>query len=317
MSSNVHNKNKVGVAPAAGTAEPSASRGSAGSPSGGSTIHDSFFIDGGRIGFLLAHSLGGSPAELRYLAQNLARAGYTVSCPLLAGHGSTRNVLDASAWSDWYSSLVDAHERLRKHCDTIVVGGLSAGGVMTLRLAAEHPGSVAAVTLFSPTLWPDGWAIPKTFKLFRLVRHKWFAKFFFFRESAPHGLKDERMRRFVTGAIENQPGMADRLSGFTGGTILEFRWMVEAVRSALGSVKQPVLIVHPREDDRSSLANAAELQRRLGGIVETVVIDDSYHVCTLDKQRDLVVERAMAFADRTVDRPARHAATGGLRLQRG
>jgi carboxylesterase len=34
----------------------------------------------------------------------------------------------------------------------------------------------------------------------------------------------------------------------------------------------------------------------MGGIVGTLVLDDSYHIVTVDRQRDLLIEGTMAFA---------------------
>jgi len=56
--------------------------------------------------------------------------------------------------------------------------------------------------------------------------------------------------------------------------------------------------VHPREDDRASLGNMEYLQSNLTGLVETVVLDDSYHIVTLDRQRQLVIERTLGFVAR-------------------
>ncbi|MET0195411.1 MAG: alpha/beta hydrolase, partial [Hyphomicrobiaceae bacterium] len=56
-------------------------------------------------------------------------------------------------------------------------------------------------------------------------------------------------------------------------------------------------ILHPREDDRASLHNAHYLEWNLGGRVETVVLEDSYHVITLDRQRDVVLEKTISFAE--------------------
>jgi pimeloyl-ACP methyl ester carboxylesterase len=46
-------------------------------------------LDGGRVGVLLIHGLGGTPVELKFVAQALNRIGHTVYCPLLVGHGGT------------------------------------------------------------------------------------------------------------------------------------------------------------------------------------------------------------------------------------
>ena len=57
-------------------------------------------IAGGQVGVLLLHGLCGTPAEMRFVAMGLARAGYTVHCPQLAGHGSE----NGGRWQDWYLS---------------------------------------------------------------------------------------------------------------------------------------------------------------------------------------------------------------------
>ena len=66
----------------------------------------------------------------------------------------------------------------------------------------------------------------------------------------------------------------------------------------MADVAQPALIIHPREDDRASLRNLHYLQEDLRGPTETVVLNDSYHLVTLDRQRQLVVARTLEFASR-------------------
>ncbi len=85
--------------------------------------------------------------------------------------------------------------------------------------------------------------------------------------------------------------------GRRGGTVLEFRWLANAAKQVLGQIKQPTLIFHAREDDQSDISNAFLLQKRLGGLTEVMVLDDSYHMVTLDRQRMQVVEKTIAFAD--------------------
>ena len=67
--------------------------------------------------------------------------------------------------------------------------------------------------------------------------------------------------------------------------------------------------MHPREDDISSLNNAFYLQKHLGGLVDTLVLDDSYHLITLDRQRDLVIERMATFAAWAAERARRAKAS--------
>ena len=77
-----------------------------------------------------------------------------------------------------------------------------------------------------------------------------------------------------------------------GGAVLEHRRLVDVVKRELGNIHQPALIVHPREDDYADLDNAWYLQRHLKGVVDMVVLNDSYHIVTVDRQRHVVVDRA-------------------------
>jgi len=253
---------------------------------------------GGPVGFLLIHGLGGTPAELRFVGIGLSRAGYTVHCPQLAGHCGSFEELRATGWKDWYATVQEAHAELRKTCTQVIVGGLSMGAILALHLAAELPGDVHAAALFAPTLKLDGWGVPWYSVFFNLVRTMGVADLIHFSEREPYGIKDPRVRALVTAAINS--GDSSKVGQLTnpGRVMLEMRWLVNIVKRQLRSIRQPTLIIHPRNDDRASLRNAAYLQSTLGGMVDTCVLDDSYHVITVDRQRDLVVQRTAAFADR-------------------
>lgn len=260
-----------------------------------SIVDRSLYLSGGRTGILLIHGLGGTPVEMRFIAVGLARSGYTVYCPQLAGHCGTADDLKATRWRDWYASVAAAHDRLLKECDTVIAGGLSMGAVMALQLAAQRPDTVHGVALYAPTLQLDGWSIPWYARLFNLVWHRRVADLFDFVEREPYGIKDPRVRGLVTAALQSgDSSQAGQLST-PGSTMLELRRLAHTVRRSLRRICQPVLLLHPREDDRASLRNAFYLQKNLGGRVEAVVLDDSYHIITLDRQRHVVVERTNRF----------------------
>ena len=256
----------------------------------------SLFIPGGRVGFLLLHGLSGTPVEMRYVANGLARAGYTVSVPKLAGHCGTLEELRATGWQDWLAGAELALNDLRKRCDHVFVGGLSMGAVLALKVAARNPDIVRGSTLYAPTLWLNGWGVPLHARLFSLVHHKWVADFFPFTERAPYGIKDTRLRKLIADALASGDTSKTGFLSIPGGLFLELRYLVNSVRRDLKTIVQPTLLLHPREDDRANLNNSLYLQRHLGGRVETVILEDSYHVITLDRQRDVVLARTDAFA---------------------
>jgi carboxylesterase len=258
----------------------------------------SIYVPGGRNGVLLVHSLGGSPIELKFVAHTLAQLGYTVYCPLLPGLAGGTDVSGLSTWHDWYEALERAHDELMQQCDAVIVGGMSAGCMLSLRLAALRPEKIHGLMLFSPTFWPNGWAIPWHLNLFRLVQQKWTARLFTFRARMPHGIKDDRLRSFILDSVNSETDAIEDLFGRGGGLVLEFRKLVRNVKPLLGQFKHHTLMFHPRHDDQSDLVNAVRLQRELAGLVEVCVLDDCYHMVTLDRQRNVVLDRVREFAAR-------------------
>jgi carboxylesterase len=275
-----------------------------------------FKIKGGKVGILLLHRLCGTPVEMRFVANGLAKQGYTVSCPKLAGHCGSEADIKASTWVDWYRSAEEALDALAQDCETVIVGGLSTGAVLAVMLAAKNPHKVHATALLAPTLWLNGWMIPWYARLFKLVNAKWVANLFSFPHHDPHGIKDERIRDFIQRARSSR-GAAEAGHPVTpGGAVFEHRKLVNAVRKIAGFVRQPSLIVHPLEDDYADLNNATYLRDEMKGPVDLVVLDDCYHIVTVDRQRHLVVEAIDRFAASLIAAPnaavhiaqAKHAA---------
>jgi carboxylesterase len=267
-----------------------------------------YMFERGRTGALLLHGLGGTPVEMRYVAMGLARAGITVSCPQLAGHSGSFEELRDSRWQDWLASAEAALDDLRRRCDVVVVGGLSMGAVLALMLAAKRPDAVAGVAAYAPTLELDGWGVPWYARLFNLVTLKAIANLFQFTEREPYGVKDPRVRALVAAAIESGDSSKAGMLTVPGGAMYELRRLVNAVRRGAGAIRHPVLLIHPREDDRADIGNSFWLQRNLGGKVHMLVLDDSYHVMTMDRQRHIVADRTVAFVESVADAASKEQA---------
>ena len=256
----------------------------------------SIYLPGNRTGVLLVHGLGGTPVELKSVARGLNGAGYTVLCCQLAGHCGTEADLKASTWQQWVASVEAGLARLQGECDIVLAGGLSMGSLMALNLAHSHPDKVQGLLLFAPTLRHDGWAIPWYSFLLDVLIDTPIGTRWQFVESFPFGLKDERVRNIVLRAMRSGNSAEAGANGTPSQSVKQFWQIIKRVNAALPAIKTPALIVHARQDDISSLKrNAFVLQSRLGGLVETLVLDDSYHIVTLDRQRDILIERAIAY----------------------
>jgi len=60
-----------------------------------------FYVENGKVGVLISHGYTGSPQSMRYLAEGLAQAGFTVALPRLKGHGTTSVDMATTTASDW------------------------------------------------------------------------------------------------------------------------------------------------------------------------------------------------------------------------
>jgi carboxylesterase len=264
------------------------------------TIKDlSTLYEGSRTGVLLIHGLGGTPVEMKTVAKRLNAAGHTVLCCQLAGHCGTEKDLADSYWQEWYASAEAALARLEERCDSIVVGGLSMGGLLAAKLAAAQGPRVHGIVILAPTLWYDGWAMPWYAVLLKLLR-PWigvfpFLKHWSFDEREPYGIKDERVRKIILQAMTSGDSTLAGVFATPAHALRELWRLTDALKPELPEAHQPALIVQARDDDIASIRNAQYLQRKLGGTVETLILDDSYHLVTVDQQRHLVNDRVVAF----------------------
>jgi carboxylesterase len=261
----------------------------------------------GQAGVLLAHGITGAPTEMKPLVRRLAAAGFTVACPQLSGHCSTLKELKKTRWTDWYASLEASLEMLREQCSTVFVSGLSMGALLALELAARHPGKVDGVATLSATFFYDGWNVPRFSQryLLPLAMHSPLRYFWSYHEPSPYGIKDERIRNIIAAVYASDATQMPEKYGyseFPGVTIRETFRLINAVKRNLGNIVAPLLVVHATEDDMASPENARFLAAGVGSSeVETFLVDDTYHVLTLDRRKDDVANRVAAFFRRHAD----------------
>ena len=262
-----------------------------------------FLLRGGRAGVLLIHGLTGTPAEMRFVGKGLNRAGFTVYGMQLAGHCGSEADLLKTGWRDWARSVREGADRLHREVDHLFVAGLSMGSVLALNLALERPQLVDGLGLYGSTLFYDGWTIPRMARLsfmLPVVCGMGLFKQRRFMESFPYGIKDERVRMRIAGAMLDGQSDAAGLPGNPWPSLAEFHKLVWHVRPRLQEVRAPALIMHAADDDIASVRNVRVLERRITGPTETVLLCDSYHMITVDRERDKVIARSAEFFERIV-----------------
>lgn len=244
---------------------------------------DPFRFDGDRRGMLLVHGFTGTPFEMRLLGESLARRGFTVVGPRLAGHGGSAAALAATDWRDWLATVERAFDELRARCDRVGVCGLSLGGLLTLELARRRRDQIAAIASLSAPLWLSPWimkGVPLTLRS-SLLRGVIVPKL------GGSDIADPEMRR------KNPTGHGVPLRSV--GALLEF--MAEVDRG-VGEVERPALVAHGRRDRTVPFGCMESIASRLCGPVERFVLDRSAHVVTLDVERERLFARLDAFFTR-------------------
>ncbi|MHA3736511.1 alpha/beta hydrolase [Pseudomonas sp. Eth.TT006] len=260
-----------------------------------------FVLGNGEVAVLLIHGLTGTPTELRRVAVGLAKAGHTVYVPTLAGHCGGNADLQATGWRDWYESARNTFVGVRRKHRTVYVGGLSMGAVLSMYLAAEHPGQIEGLLLYSTTLRYDGWSINKlAFLTPLLMKIPFGVHLCSFEEKPPYGIKNERLRAIVERQMKEGQSSQAGLLTMEGVTVRELHRLNAVVKKSMPSITTPALVLHSIEDDITSRWNADYVERNLGGPVTKVLLDDCYHMITVDLQYRRVVELSADFIQRGV-----------------
>ena len=256
-----------------------------------------FHLDGGRDGVLLIHGLTGTPNEMLLLGKGLHRAGFTVSGMQLAGHCGDQEDLLATGWQDWYASVEAAATTLRAQVDRVHVAGLSMGALLSLLLAARNPW-ISGVGALGTTFRYDGWNMPRISRLsfmLPLLKTLGLARDRVFMEEAPFGLRDEHIRQYVASAMLGGDSVAGGLPGNPWHSLADLYLLSRQVRRNLPRVRSPCFIAHAVEDDVADIRNAHLVASGVSGPVEMLLLEDSYHMITIDRERRLLIDRLGRF----------------------
>jgi carboxylesterase len=236
-----------------------------------------FRHEGGETGVLLCHGFTGSPQSLRPWAEYLAERGLTVSLPLLPGHGTRWQDMALTGWQDWYAEVDRELRALRERCTEVFVAGLSMGGALALRLAAKHGDAVRGVVVVNPANRMHGlapYALPVARHLLRTTP----------------GIADDIAKE---GAHELG---YDRVPLHSAHSLRQFFRLVDG---ELPQVTQPLLLLRSAEDHVVPAADSARVLSRVSATdVTEIVLEQSYHVATLDHDAERIFEESFAFIGR-------------------
>lgn len=268
-------------------------------PSRNPTVDTSeFFFDGDGLSALLVHGLTGTPYEMRYLGERMAAAGIRVRGVKLAGHGGAPEELGQATHENWYESVVQGFEELRRYGQPNLVVGLSAGAVLAARLAAEQREAVSGLVMLSPAFFLPV-ATTAALKAVNLLGP--LARRIYLHTESGSDIHD-RCARLVHPRSNLVPL----------GAPIELLELAVIVRRELTRVTQPTLVIH------SVLDHTCPCERNVNYVMEylgsaqkrSVILKDSFHVITVDSEKERVADEVIEFAMQFHAQAPRQSATG-------
>jgi carboxylesterase len=234
-------------------------------------------IDGGPHGALVLHGFTGNCNSMRGIAHALAGAGFAVELPLLPGHGTTVEDMNTTMWRDWSAAAEEALEKLGARVPgKVVVVGLSMGGSLTGWLGTRHP-ELAGLGFVNPAV------------------------------SLPDGMR-EGVAALIDTGTEYMDGIGSDIadpdmteSAYPQTPLKPLLSLLDAEEDTLpnlGKITCPSLIITSKQDHVVPPENSDVLADKVGGPVERIFLERSYHVATLDYDRADIEAAIVEFATR-------------------
>lgn len=227
-----------------------------------------------KIGIIFVHGFTGSPISMRPWAEFFHNKGYSISVPLLPGHGTKPSDLNSVKWQQWPAKVEEELDWMHAQGMTVFIFGLSMGGGTTLNVALKNSSSIAGLVLVNPMIHVKfvtpqiAWAISRFQKM---------------RDSVGDDIK--------------KPGVTehgyDLLSGIGLYQLLK---MLSYTRKRLHDVSAPLLLFHSKEDHVLPVTNTEIVMKGVGSIPkQRIELINSYHVATLDYDQEIIFENSLLF----------------------
>jgi carboxylesterase len=238
---------------------------------------EAFSFDGGKTGILLVHGFTGSPQSMRYLGERLGEQGYTVRGPRLPGHGVSPAAMAKTTAAEWVAAAEDALAEISSRCDKVFVAGLSMGGTLSLYLAAMHPDKVSGVIPINAAAQ---------------IESADMASIAYARN----------MPATVPGIGSDMMDTATKELAYSEVPVVcvkEVMGLAASARALLPRIKCPTFVINSRVDHVLTANNATVIANNVGSDrIELLWLNRSYHVATIDHDKDLIAAELHGFVQR-------------------
>jgi len=248
---------------------------------------------------VLIHGLFSSPLEFALTSQILRSRGVRFDCLEIPGY-TLADRRRPSSWRNWLHAARAALDARYGPEEPIVLGGLCVGGALAAALAASLAAEgrqqrVCGVIMLSPTFDYDGWSLTRWRHLRRLGYALGLARWITIREREPFGIKNPKIRKWVMREFEASDVSSIGPSRLPLWGLRESERLHAHVRPLLRALSVPLMVLHAREDEITSLSSVERWTAALGNAARLIVLEHSYHMITIDNDRQRVAHELADF----------------------
>lgn len=247
----------------------------------------------------MLHGLGANELELQRLAKDLHASGFSVVIPSIQGY---TYATPPQNWSTWVDQVLSHIWELEKQYATVSVVGLSMGAVLAMAAAQRHSRPLAGLVLLSASLAYDGWSMP--WYRFLLGISSWlpFVNNYRLKESEPYGVKNEEMRAAIKATLKLQAISESGVGEIGFHLIKQGQLLIQEARDKVRLIDCPTLVMHAVDDEIVHIRNAEWVYRQiLSEEKEIIYLGDSYHMITIDNERETVSQETNRFLKKSVN----------------
>ncbi len=229
---------------------------------------------------LLVHGWTSTSYEVRRLGRYLNESGYTVSAPMLRGHGTVPKSLEDVSFLDWLSDLEGECQALKKEHTQVYIAGTSIGANLAMMLAKKDQsisGLVLMATPYKIKLEKITVGFAKLLGFFKAYNKKFYPPTF--------GLSSTitRLISYQTYPIKSA---------------LETFELIRESRKNLEKIIQPCFIIQSQSDHVVAKKSLERIFEKIGSkIKKKKYIKRAYHTFISDIKNEKIFEEILQFLD--------------------
>lgn len=232
------------------------------------------------------------------IALGLRNRGINLITPDISGYTQATGIRNPD-WQTWQQTALDFIASAGDPNEPIILGGLCMGGVLAAAAALRTRRKIAGLILLSPTFDYDGWGLSPITHLRHFGYWTGIDRFFNVHEREPYGVKNPKVRQWVKREMIERASAALGPARIPLRALREGERMMKYVRQQLSTLNCPLLIIHAKEDEITTLGSVEKLFTSLGQPDKTlIVVENSYHMITIDNDRHAVAQAIENFSKR-------------------